>query len=118
LSTHLRLGFPSGFLSFWLSRQYPICIPLPPCSCYMPCPSHPPSLDHSNYVWREVQVMKLRIMQFYPISCHFNSFWDQMFSWAPCSQTPSVCVPPLMSETKFPTCKGCILEFVLIHEAM
>jgi hypothetical protein len=29
-----------------------------PHSCYMPCPSHHPWLDHSNYVWREVQVMK------------------------------------------------------------
>jgi hypothetical protein len=29
---------------------------------YMPCPSHPPSLDHSNYTWRRVQVMKLLIM--------------------------------------------------------
>jgi hypothetical protein len=34
MSTHLRLGFPS--LSFWLSHQYPICIPLLPHSCYMP----------------------------------------------------------------------------------
>jgi hypothetical protein len=24
----------------------------------MPCPSHPPWLDHSNYTWRRVQVMK------------------------------------------------------------
>jgi hypothetical protein len=23
----------------------------------MPCPSHPPRLDHSNYTWRRVQVM-------------------------------------------------------------
>jgi hypothetical protein len=23
------------------------------------CPSHPPWLDHSNYTWRRVQVMKL-----------------------------------------------------------
>jgi hypothetical protein len=32
-------------LSFWLSHQYPICIPLLH-SYYMPCPPHPPSLDH------------------------------------------------------------------------
>jgi hypothetical protein len=29
----------------------------------MPCPPHPPWLDHSNYTWRKVQVMKLLIMQ-------------------------------------------------------
>jgi hypothetical protein len=23
----------------------------------MPCPSHPPWLDHSNYTWRRVQVI-------------------------------------------------------------
>jgi hypothetical protein len=37
--------------SFWLSHQYPICIPPPP---------------HSYYTWRRVQVMKLLIMQFCP----------------------------------------------------
>jgi hypothetical protein len=41
--------------------------------CYMPCPSHPPLLDRSNYTWRRVQVMKLPIMQFSPTSCHFIS---------------------------------------------
>jgi hypothetical protein len=51
-------------LSFWLSHQYPICIPCLPHSCYKPCPPHPPWLDHSNYIWRRVQVMKLLIVQF------------------------------------------------------
>jgi hypothetical protein len=37
----------------------------------MPCLSHQPWLDHSNYTWRSVQVMKLLIMQFSPTSCHF-----------------------------------------------
>jgi hypothetical protein len=27
--------------------------------CCMPCPSHPPWLDHSNYTWRSVQVMNI-----------------------------------------------------------
>jgi hypothetical protein len=31
-------------VSFWISHQYPICIPLLTHSCYMPCPSHPPWL--------------------------------------------------------------------------
>jgi hypothetical protein len=37
----------------------------------MPCPSYPLRLDHSNYIWRRVQVMKLLIMQFSPTYCHF-----------------------------------------------
>jgi hypothetical protein len=90
LSTHLRLGLPSGLL--WLS---PISYMHPslPLSCYMPCPSHSLWLDHSNYIWRRIQVMKLLSMQFSPTSCHF----------IPYSQTPSVCVHPLMWETKFHT---------------
>jgi hypothetical protein len=31
----------------------------------MLCPSHPPWLDHSNYIWRRVQIMKLPTMQFF-----------------------------------------------------
>jgi hypothetical protein len=50
LSIHLRL--------VWISHQHPICIPLLPHSCYIPCRSHPPWLDHSNYTWRKIQVMK------------------------------------------------------------
>jgi hypothetical protein len=57
LSTHLHLDlpsvlFPSGFPT---NTLYAFTSPH---SCYMPCPSHPPWLDHSNYVWRGVQVLK------------------------------------------------------------
>jgi hypothetical protein len=58
-------------LSFWLSHQYPICIPLLPNLCCMPRPFHRSWLDHYNYTWRRVQVMKLLIVQFSPISCRF-----------------------------------------------
>jgi hypothetical protein len=69
LSTHLCLGLPSGpFLSgFPTNILYAFLI----APCYMPWPSHPSSLDHSNYTWRRVQVMKLLIMQFFPTSHHF-----------------------------------------------
>jgi hypothetical protein len=43
-------------LSFWLSHQNPICIILLH-ACYMPCPSHPPWLDHSNYVKENIVVV-------------------------------------------------------------
>jgi hypothetical protein len=61
LSTHLRLGLPSGLFPSGFPTNI-LCSP--PHSCYMPCPSHPPWLDNSNYTWRRVQVMKLLIMQF------------------------------------------------------
>jgi hypothetical protein len=62
-STHLRLGllsglFPSGFPTNIL---YAFSSPH---SYYIPCPSNPHWLDHSNYTRRRVQVMKLLIMQF------------------------------------------------------
>jgi hypothetical protein len=39
--------------------------------CYMPRPSHPPSLDHSNYMWWKVPIIKLLIIQFSPTAYHF-----------------------------------------------
>jgi hypothetical protein len=42
----------------------------------------------------------------YAVVSNLQSFHPslvQIFSSAPCSQTPSVCVPPTMSETKFHT---------------
>jgi hypothetical protein len=44
-----------------------------PHSCCMPCPSHPPWLYLSNYIWQRVQVMKFLIMQLSSISSHFIS---------------------------------------------
>jgi hypothetical protein len=85
LSTYLRLGlrsglFPSGFPP----------ISYIPHSCYMPCPSHPPWLDHSNYTWRRVQVMKLEAPPYAVfsnlLSHHLSSV--QIFFSAPCSRTP------------------------------
>jgi hypothetical protein len=52
LLTHLCLGL----LAF---HQYPIYIPLLHHSCYMPCPTHPPWLDHSNYTCKRVQVFEV-----------------------------------------------------------
>jgi hypothetical protein len=70
LLTHLHLGLPSGL--------FPLAFPpisymhsSSPHSCYIPCLSHPPWLDHSNYVLRGVQVMKLLVMQFPPVSRNF-----------------------------------------------
>jgi hypothetical protein len=62
VSSLIRLGLPTGlFPSDFPAR---ILNALLSHACYNPCPFHPPWLDHSNYIWRYVQVMKLLIVQF------------------------------------------------------
>jgi hypothetical protein len=87
LSAHLRLWSPSFFLH----------------SCYMPRKFHTPLIDHSHYTWRKVQIMKLLVMQFSPPFRRFIPLRSKISSSAPCSQTPSVYISPLMSETKYHT---------------
>jgi hypothetical protein len=64
-------------LSFWPSHQTLLSR-----LCYITCPSHPPWLDHSNYTWRRVQVMKVLIMQFSTISSPLfpNVLHSKLFS--------------------------------------
>jgi hypothetical protein len=49
LSTHLRLGLPSGLFPSEFLTNILYAFLVSPQSCYMPCPSHPPWLNHSNY---------------------------------------------------------------------
>jgi hypothetical protein len=87
-STHLCLGVLSS-LSFWLSHQYPLYIPILSHLCYMPCPPHPPWLDHSIF-GEEYNLLKLLIMQFSPISQHLSLV--QIFSFSTLfSDTLSLC---------------------------
>jgi hypothetical protein len=63
--------FSSWYFSFWRLHQKPICIHLLPHASYLPRPYSPPWLDHCNYIWLRVQIMKLLIMQFYRSSSYF-----------------------------------------------
>jgi hypothetical protein len=69
ISTHLRLGLPSGpFLLTFLSIKY--MSSWPPYSCYITCPFHP-RLEYSDYIWPGAQITKLLAMQFSPPSRRF-----------------------------------------------
>jgi hypothetical protein len=78
-------------LSLWISNQNPVCIPLLPHSCYMPCSSHPPWLDHSKYTWWRVQVLKLLIIQFSPTSLTYSLFGPNILLSTLFSDTLSLC---------------------------
>jgi hypothetical protein len=89
LSTHLRLGLPSGLLpsGFPASIRNAFLF-----SSFVPCPSHPPWFDHTNYTWSRVQAMKLLIMQFPPTSCHFISLRSKHSPQYPVLKHPqSIC---------------------------
>jgi hypothetical protein len=64
---------------------------------------HPPSLDHLKNMWVRGQITQLLIMQFPTAPLPLHPSYVQIFPSAPCSQTPSVCVLPLMWQTKFHT---------------
>jgi hypothetical protein len=54
LSSHLRLGVPSGIFTSGVPTKILHAFLFFPHAGYMPCPSHPPWLDHSNHTWRRV----------------------------------------------------------------
>jgi hypothetical protein len=65
------------------------------------CASHLPRIVHSWNIGKEWRLWSssfcsfISLLLFYPFSV--------IFSTAPCSETPSIYVLPLMSETKFHT---------------
>jgi hypothetical protein len=60
----------------------------------MPCPSHPPRLYYSNCNWWRVQITKVLVMQVCSTLLSPHPSLVQISFSAPCSETPSVCVPP------------------------
>ena len=62
LSSHLRLGLPSGSLP----SRFPTTSPLPH-MYYVPRPSHSSRFDHPNTIWWGVNIIKLLIMKFSPL---------------------------------------------------
>jgi hypothetical protein len=62
-------------------------------SCYMPRPSHP-RLDHSNYTWRRVQITKLLVMQFSPLSCQLIPLRSRHVPQHPVLKHPQSVFPP------------------------
>jgi hypothetical protein len=63
LSSHLRLGLPSSSFLLAFPPKFHMHSASPH-SCYMPCPSHTPWLDHSNYTCEEYKLWSSSLCSF------------------------------------------------------
>jgi hypothetical protein len=86
LSTHLHLGLPSGLFPSGFPTNILYAFRVSPIRAT--CPAHHILLDLIILIilGRRVQVMKLLIMQFSPISCHFIPLWSKYSPQHPKSQ--------------------------------
>jgi hypothetical protein len=89
-------------------------------ACYMSRPSFSPSFGHPNNIRRSVQIVKVLITRFSPVSRYFHPLGSNILlslcsqsSWTctssgilGCNAAPSTCVLPLGRETKFHTHSG------------
>jgi hypothetical protein len=75
----------------------------PPHPSYMSLQSQSSRFYHPQNIGWGVQIMELLITKFSPLPCYLVPLRPKNFSSTPYSQTPSACVPPTMSATKFHT---------------
>jgi hypothetical protein len=80
----------------------------------MPCPPHPPQLDILIILGEEYKSCNSLICSYCPPPITSLSS-IQIFFAVPCSQAPSVYVPPLMPETKFTAIQGHRRNFGLTY---
>jgi hypothetical protein len=90
-------------LYFWLSHQNPIHVPVRFMRAI--CPAHLIilGLTFQLHIWRRVQVTKILITQFSPVSYYFILLRSRYSPQHPVLKISSVHIVPLMSVTKFHT---------------
>ena len=75
LKIHINIILPSQpgsskwFPSPMFPHHYPVCTSSLPHTCYMPHSTNFSRFDHPNSMWWGVQIINLRIMQFYSLPC-------------------------------------------------
>ena len=104
-SFHLRLGLPSVFFHSDLAtkRHYtPLLYPI-----HATYHDNGIILDfyHTNRIWRGVQIIKLHVIQSFPLHSYLSLLGPNIFLSALFSNTFS-CVPPSMWAIKFHKVKG------------
>jgi hypothetical protein len=91
LSTHLRLGHPSGRFPFGFPTNNLYTVFYFPHSIYMSYPPHPPRLDNSNYNWRRVQIVQSSVCSFLHPPIALSLFVPNIFVSSLFSNTLSRC---------------------------
>jgi hypothetical protein len=93
LSSHLRIGLPSGLLSSGLPTKT-VNTSLLPYACHMSCPPHRPWFNHLNNIRWNIQAVKFIITHFslWSVFLPFRSKYPPQ----DCYQKPSGDVSPLM----------------------
>ena len=81
LSSHLHLGLPSGSFP-QVSPENPVHDTSLPHTRYMPGPSHSSRFYHQHDIGWGVQIIKILIMEYYPLPCYlvpcrFSQFCEQ-----------------------------------------
>ena len=71
LSTHLRLGLPSGLFPSGFPTKTLYTTHLTPIRATCPRPSHSCRFYHPDNIWWAVQIIKLLITEFSPLPCYF-----------------------------------------------
>ena len=94
--------------SFRFPHQKPVCISLLLYIGHMPHSSHPPWLNHPTNIRNAIQIIKLLIMQFSPVSRHFLSHQYQYTS-----QRSLQCHVLIRSCSNLVVLKDSILEYLL-----
>ena len=100
LSSHLHIGSPRWSHSLRFPHQNPVYHSPLPHTRYMPRPSHSSRFYHPNNNGEQYRSISSSLCRFLHPPVTLSLLGPKS---APHSQTPSACVPPSMSATKFHT---------------